>query len=259
MSSYDKISRSLLRGSQEQDQYLVSLYNKYRQSSFCLEYSRLAVARREAICKFIAKHLVDEAIVEASTSELANLLYILDVLQRSVVYSLIANDFDKDNSIALQTLRDIYPTASVRVAATLPFSDLIRVVLKLLKDKLLPLVDEVKDSDGDPTVSTEVRKSLLAIFDCLQAFAADKDRDSESLNAEQSFNQAIPLPVESFFSMSYLLRAPEQSAVIIVLFVVTGLSLFSFKYSVAFGLVGVMLCSFLRVHAPANECRDISE
>jgi len=259
MSSYNDASRSLLRGSQEQDQYLASLYNKYRQSSFCLEYSRLASTRREDICKLIVKRLVDEAIVEPNTSDLANLLYLIDVLQRSVVYSLIAKDFDEDNSIVLQTARDIYATSSGRVAATLPFSDLIRVVLKLLKGELLPIVDEVSESDGDPTVSAEVRQSLLSIFDCLEAFAANKDRDNESPTAEQSLTQSIPLPVGSFLSASYLRRAPEQSAVIIVLFIVTGLSLFSFKHGIALGLVGAILCSLLRVDAPINECQDIAE
>jgi hypothetical protein len=45
----------------------------------------------------------------------------------------------------LQTARDIYATASGEVAATLPFSDLIRVVLKLLKNELLPLIDEITE------------------------------------------------------------------------------------------------------------------
>jgi len=249
MQSYSEESRSLWRGSQEQDQYLSNLYARYEQSYLLLEFSRLADARREDVCKLIAKHLESEGIVTTNAKDLANLLRIVDVLQRSVVYSLFAGD----NSIALQTARDIYATTSGRVAATLPFPDLIDAVLVLLKKELLNLVNSITESDTSVPVSADFMQAIQSIFDSLQDLAADRaGDDDEPPKVELNQANGISFSDSRFISGSYIRNATEQSLVIIALFFVTGFSLSSFKHGLALGLIGGILCFLLRVDVPAN-------
>jgi hypothetical protein len=255
MQSSNQTSRSLWKSPQELDQYLLDLQKKYNRSTFLLSFLRLADTRCDDICEHIAEHLVTEDIVPANAKDLSSLLLIIHALQRSVVYSLFAGD----NSIALQTTRDIYSTTYGRVEAMLPFSDLIDAVLKLLKKELLQLMDDIKESDDDASVSSDVRQAVHSIFESLPTRSSVFNFDDESLKAEGNIIKAYFWESGPFSSMSYLRGATEQSCFIIALFTVTGLSLFSFKYGIVFGLIGIILCLLLRVDVPIDVSQDSSK
>jgi hypothetical protein len=207
------------------------------------------------------KRLADDKVISASANNSA-VFQAVDILQRSVLYLLLSNDFSedfaKDNAIMLRALPELYARTSGVAEAPLSFSALIFVLLERLQNELLPLVDEIKESDGGPSVSASVKQSLLSAFYWLKEFAIVEYREFEPPIAEQSLAQGISFPILELFSTSYLRRAPEQSAVIIVLFFVTGLSIFSLKFGVVSGLIGVILCSLLQFDSPLKEYKSIS-